>query len=110
VRWGLPTSRRFDPRHSGDAVWKGVRVLRKLDRVLTRIIFCHYNFWYPHRRIGQTGQLVLFDVEVEMSFAYNLGVILGPPSAPGPIAPRIIFDGFIVRIELMKTPKQIGLA
>ena len=81
-------------------VWKEVRVVRKFNRVLTRIIFCHYNFWHPHGRIGQTGQLVLFGVQVEMSFAYNLGVILGPPSAPGPIAPRILFDRFIVQIGL----------
>src|ERR1700730_2230641 len=72
-------------------VWKDVRV-RKLDRVLTCIILCHYNCWHPHSRISQTSQLVLLDVQVEMSFAYNLRVILGPPSAPGPVAPRIIFD------------------
>src|SRR5580693_7219023 len=31
-------------------VWKEIRVVRKLDRVLARIIFCHYNFWRPHGR------------------------------------------------------------
>ena len=65
------------------AVWKEVRVVRKLDRVLTRVIFCHHNFWHPRGRIGQAGQFVLLDVQVEMGFAYNLGFIPGPPSPRG---------------------------
>src|SRR4029077_18580716 len=85
-------------------VWKKVRVVRKRDGVVTRIIFCHYNFWHPHGRIGQGGPLsLLAPPQVEMGFENNLGVILPPPSASRPIAPRIIFDRFVVRIELMKT-------
>jgi hypothetical protein len=52
----------------------------------------------------------VLDIQVEVRFAYNLAFVSGPASAAGPIGPPIVFDRFVVRVELLKRSKKIGLA
>jgi hypothetical protein len=52
----------------------------------------------------------VLDIQVEVRFAYNLAFVSRPASAAGPVGPPIVFDRFIVRIELLKRSKKIGLA
>src|SRR5438876_4464369 len=91
-------------------VRKQLRLLRECDVKLTRIVFGHHYLRGTHLHIGQAGQLLVLGIQFKMGFANNLGLVLGAPFAPRPIAPGVVLDRLVMRIALLQRLQEIGLA